>query len=339
MTLFTSSETMMKPKISVLMPVFNNEKTISEAIESILNQTFGDFELIIINDGSTDKSDELIKMHEDKRIVYSSFQDNLGLVPRLNFGLNKAKGEFIARMDGDDIADANRLQKQLQIMTLNKEIGVCGTFIKYFGEYNGYWHPPVSHDEISANLILGSTICHPTVMIRQSVLEKNKIFYEDVYNRAEDYHLWWKLSKVTILCNLDIELLHYRVSSNQVSTIYNDAQSIQKKQIQKEIIKELIFLENGEFDLFFNPENKQLNTKMEVDLIFNIAHRINQANMNKNVFDHSSLKGVIAIILLEHFKTLSNLKIYFYFKLFRLQYWKYYSLRMHGGVIKEALKF
>lgn len=122
------------PKVSVVMPAYNAEKYIGESIKSILNQTFIDFEFIIINDGSRDRTKEIILSYSNDRIVYLENEINSGIVVTLNKGLEYATGEYIARMDADDIAVAERLEKQIEFMEENKDVGVLGTGICIFGE-------------------------------------------------------------------------------------------------------------------------------------------------------------------------------------------------------------
>ena len=121
-------------KISVLMPAYNAEKYIGEAIESILNQTYKDFEFIIINDGSIDRTEDIILSYDDPRIIYLKNKENSGIVASLNNGLKQAKGQYVARMDADDISLPTRFEKQLQYMESNQHIFVLGTSLILFGE-------------------------------------------------------------------------------------------------------------------------------------------------------------------------------------------------------------
>ncbi len=124
----------MNPKVTVLMPVYNAEKYLKTAIESILKQTFSDFELLIINDGSTDGSEEIIRSFNDKRIRLFNNEQNLGIIKTLNKGLNLAKGEYIIRMDADDISLPDRLELQVKYMEENPGIGISGTQARIFGD-------------------------------------------------------------------------------------------------------------------------------------------------------------------------------------------------------------
>lgn len=206
------------PKISVVMPAYNAEKYIREAIDSILNQTFNDFEFIIINDGSTDNTKKIIKSYNDSRIVYLENEKNSGIVYTLNKGLEYAKGEYIARMDSDDIAICTRLEKQFNYLELHNNIGVLGTGIEIFGNQIKSENKVFSTnpEELKVDLIFASCIAHPTVMIRKVLIERYNIRYDELPG-IEDYALWWKLSKITQISTLPDILLRYRVHKNQIT--------------------------------------------------------------------------------------------------------------------------
>lgn len=209
-----------KPLISVIMSAYNSGKYISEAIESILNQTLKDFEFIIINDASTDKTSEIIKRYarKDKRIIVIGSNKNIGLTKSLNIGLRKAKGKYIARMDADDISLLERLQVQYNLLEENKEIFLCGSsslIIDNHGKVITKFQPKFTEpDKIKNALKNTNCITHPTIMFRN---EKNK-FYRDKFRYAQDYDFYLCLltSKKSIL-NLSEHLLKYRISSGSIS--------------------------------------------------------------------------------------------------------------------------
>ncbi len=134
----------MKPPIMIFIAnlVYNCEKYLKEAIESILNQTFSDFEFLIINDASIDNSDDIILSYKDERIKYVKNEENLGVSRTLNKGIQIARGTYIARMDSDDISITTRLERQYNFMTNHKEVGICGTWARIFGLQDGKLHPP-----------------------------------------------------------------------------------------------------------------------------------------------------------------------------------------------------
>ena len=127
----------MKPLVSIILPVFNSEEFLSESISSIINQTYDHFELIIIDDASTDKSSNLIKSFKDSRVIYIKNERNLGIASSLNIGIKKAKGKYLARMDDDDISEPKRLDKQVRFMEENTSCGLLGTYAKLIGNKTG----------------------------------------------------------------------------------------------------------------------------------------------------------------------------------------------------------
>jgi len=209
---------MEKVCISVVMPVYNAEKYLKTSIESILNQTFSNFEFIIINDGSTDRSLEIIQRYakKDDRIKVIS-RENKGIVRSLNEGIKAAKGKYIARMDADDIAYSERFEKQVSFLEDNLEYGIVASFVEIFGdaydlEYNKFVERNHNKEDFEFIDLLcgGFSICHPTVIIKKELFNKYG-YYCEKYKYCEDLELWirFMLNGVKIK-NLPIVLLKYR---------------------------------------------------------------------------------------------------------------------------------
>ncbi|WP_318466410.1 glycosyltransferase family 2 protein [Photobacterium leiognathi] len=225
--------------ITVLLPAYNAEKYIHRAINSILNQTFTNFELIIINDGSTDLTRKIVENYTDQRIRLINIQNNIGLINALNLGLNLANRKYIARLDADDICLPTRFEKQIEFLEKNSEYVACGTGIINFNETSeSYMQYPETDEEIRVALhFFERNICHPTVMIRTSALNKHNIRYRKEYKYAEDYKLWIELSKIGKLHNLKDGLVKYHRHQNQVSVKYYPQQIA----ISREIVTELLY--------------------------------------------------------------------------------------------------
>ena len=207
------------PKISVLMPVYNSEIYLREAIDSILNQTFRDFEFIIIDDGSTDSSPDIIRSYSDPRIRFYLNERNMGVAATLNRGLDLATGEYIARMDSDDISLPERFEKQIRYLDRHPSVGICGCSILIFedgkvGKLCVYAH---SNGQICADMIFNSAFAHPSVMLRKSVLDVNDLRYDCNYEKAEDYELWVRILQHSRGVNISEPLLRYRHHSFQVT--------------------------------------------------------------------------------------------------------------------------
>ncbi len=194
--------------VSVVMPVYNAAPYLASAIDSILNQTHTNFEFIIINDGSSDNSANIISSYQDKRIVFVSFEEQKGIVAALNFGLSIAKGEFVARMDADDESLNNRFDLQLEYLIAHPEVGVLGT--QYIGVNGKSRLLPITHDAIVWHLLNASPFVHPSIMFRSSFLKEFHIKYNPGFQFAEDLALWVEVSSKTKLANLSIPLIKYR---------------------------------------------------------------------------------------------------------------------------------
>lgn len=207
-------------KVSIILPVYNAEKTINDSIKSIVEQTFKDWELIVINDGSTDNTENVILSFKDYRINYIKNDCNKGLIYTLNRGLNISKGEYIARMDADDISLSSRIEKQVIFMDSHPDIIVCGTQIEYFGtKQTSYFKLkfPTRDKELKEMLAFATCFAHPTVVIRKNVLTSNKVQYNPVFKNAEDYNMWIDLMPFGKFANLSETLLKYRISDTQIS--------------------------------------------------------------------------------------------------------------------------
>lgn len=224
------------PKISVVMSVYNRPEYAKTAVESILNQTFSNFELIIFDNGSTDNTAEIIENFaiNDDRIVFIKNSKNINYTLNLIKGFELAKGEYIARMDDDDISMPERLERQSEYLDKHPEIAVLGTFINTFGDAAAKsWVNISDPDEIEVAMNFFNPICHPTVMIRKSFLKKYDLKYNVKELYAEDYCLW----KDVILCggkiaNLPIKLLNYRCHKKS-STLSSKTAKIQDKSAER----------------------------------------------------------------------------------------------------------
>lgn len=225
--------------ISVLLSVFNAEDYIERAIDSILAQTYSDFELLIINDGSTDGTKALVENYNDPRIFFIDLPQNVGLINALNYGLDLAERKYIARMDADDICLPNRFEKQVAFLEDNPDYVACGSSIINFNETTeSYMRYPETHEQIKVALhFFERNICHPTVMIRKSAMDDHNIRYRKNYAYAEDYSLWFDLIKVGKLHNLKQGLLKYYRHQDQVSAKYYPEQIELSKRIVTEQLR------------------------------------------------------------------------------------------------------
>lgn len=210
-----------KPLVSVLMCVFNAENYLDEAIESILQQTFSDFEFIILDDGSKDNSLKIIQKHaaRDRRIRVIS-RENRGIIPSRNELLAESKGEYVAVMDADDIALPNRFNLQVQYLRSHQEVlGVGGNYhvIDSKGRFLTTFSLPETNDEIQKMMLVGHTaILHPTSMFRSNAI-KAIGGYDPDYHLVEDLDLWLRLGEKGQIANLNVPVLKYRLHGNSIS--------------------------------------------------------------------------------------------------------------------------
>lgn len=213
-----------KINVSVVMGVYNCEHYLKEAIKSILSQSFTEIELIIVNDGSTDCSLQVMESFSDPRIIILQNNVKKGLSYSLNRAIKISRGKYIARMDADDISLPERLIKQFRFMELNYEVGACGTWaytIDNYGEVIGSLKSPTG-SKIKNEYWKPSPIIHPTAMIRTSIV--SRLLYDDSLPYAQDYDLWFRIRTVAKLDNLPEKLMKYRVHPKSITTEYRDSQ-------------------------------------------------------------------------------------------------------------------
>lgn len=202
--------------ISVIMPVYNCALYVAEAVQSILNQTYTNFELIIIDDNSTDGTKDTVKSFSDNRIRFIKKPKNTGYPKSLNMGIDVSCGELIARMDGDDISNINRFDEQVKFLEMNPDIAVCGSWYRIISTDELIKYPQ-EHEEIKIALLDYCALGHPTIMLRKCFLSKHHLRYDETLEPAEDYDLWTRIAALGKLANIPKVLLNYRVHSNQVS--------------------------------------------------------------------------------------------------------------------------
>lgn len=233
-----------EPTISVIMSVYKEPiEWLRLSIKSILKQTFTDFEFIIICDNPLyTEGISILKEYamSDRRIILIFNETNIGLTKSLNKGLVISKGKYIARMDADDISLPVRFERQYDYMESHPYVIVLGTNIKYIGK--GAWHKfndffSLTNEAIRAQMLFDNALVHPSVFIRKSVLDKNKIKYDESYRHSQDYRLWEQLMEYGEFANLPDKLLNYRISPNQITSSRTDSQSISADIIRSRLQK------------------------------------------------------------------------------------------------------
>jgi glycosyltransferase involved in cell wall biosynthesis len=209
------------PLVSVILPVYNAERFLRTAIESILNQTYRNLELIIVNDCSRDGSLSIaLEMaSRDKRVRVLSNPENIKLSRSLNRAIESSKGMYLARMDADDVSSPLRIERQVRVLEENQEIAIVGcniAIIDETGQRIGHRNYYSSDDEIRKKIFFFSPFCHPAIMIRKQIIDQTGA-YDHSYNPAEDYELYFRLGKMGKFHNIDEELFTYRIVSDSMT--------------------------------------------------------------------------------------------------------------------------
>lgn len=292
-----------KPEISVIMPVYNSENFLSISIDSILKQSFKNFEFIIINDGSTDNSEKIILSYlkKDQRIIYIKNPRNKGISKSLNIGIKKSKGNFICRMDADDISHFKRLEIQKNFLQKNPHIGVCGSYIQvlFKKKYIKYKYP-VNSDDCYAALLFSNPVPHPASMFKKEIISNNKLSYnnKNLYG-CEDYEFWQKLSEFTNFFNIPSYLYVYRDLSDSLSKRgkknINKRFSFYSNVYKKFLILLKIKLTKYNVQVHYDLSDNQLLSKSTYSFIQFQRYLINILLQNRKykIFNHRSLKKII----------------------------------------------
>ena len=296
---------MSNPEITVVMSVYNAELYLDDSITSILEQTYRNFEFIIINDGSTDHSLSIIKkyMHLDDRIVLIS-RENKGLIVSLNDGLKLAKGKYVARMDADDVSLKNRFKEQIEFM-VKDNIDICGSSVQLFNDEGDIkiWRYPVLDQDIKFTLLFTCSFAHPSVMIRKKVFKNLK--YKNYIN-SEDYKLWTDAALSAFkMGGIDKVLLNYRCHEEQVSyknSIMQKEQTFKISNFYVSQIRELAAVHNTYKNIRQGVSSEDLNRLYRS---FNVHRKEN------NVSDKYFLKFIRYILNISNSYNLGSFIAYY----------------------------
>ncbi len=323
------------PLVTVLMPVYNAEKFVAAAIQSILDQTFPDFELLVIDDGSTDNSAAIIKSFRDDRIVYTKNETNLKLITTLNKGLELANGKYIVRLDADDLATETRIQDQVEFMEANPKVGLSGTWYEAFGSVSSIGKNPISNAEIRYMSFYQCPIIHPSTIFRTSVIRENNLRYNMGFPHAEDYELWGQFAEVSELANIPKALLKYRVHENNISKLQNETQKYNSYRIKKQLFQKVgVTASDHDLDLF-QKMNHQVNILKltELDRLGVLISKMLEGNVESQYLDQAWFADLLRK---KWFETCEN-HSYYGFSVWKL-YWKYQSIRFGLNQLKGTFK-
>lgn len=238
-----------KPQVSVLIPVYNSEASIGETIDSVLGQTFPDFELLLLDDGSKDRTAEIIAGYTDHRIKYTLCPHDF--VNTLNRGIELAEGKYIALLDHDDLMMPERLKTQYEYMESHPEVAVCGGYMQAFGWYSRVMRVPLAYSDILKAMVFDNPVMNPSAFIRKCVLEEYGIRYSHGYSFAADLKLWTDIIRVGKIVNLPEIMTRYRTSPEQTSIKYQAAMEEASERIHLEMVE--YFLDLVKEDSVYYP--------------------------------------------------------------------------------------
>ncbi len=282
-------------KISIILPVYNCEGYIHQSIDSILAQSYQNFELIIFNDASTDSTLDIINTYKDSRIRLINSPENKGYVAHLNHGLNIARGKYIARMDADDVCMPDRLKKQISFLEQNPNYDICGTWVEPIGASNdkNIWKLPSTHNSIIIHQFFYNTaLAHPTVMLRKSFVDEHNLRYNHNFMPAEDYELWTRISKLTKFKNISTPLLKYRQHPHQISQVKKDQKQAALKKIRSAQLQLLdIIPTQEELDISLIISNRKFShlSNHLID-VKRWLTKLHESNQKLGMFDQFSFK-------------------------------------------------
>ena len=238
----------MHPTVSILMPVYKTSQYLREAVDSMLSQTFTDFELIVLNDCSPDNAEDILDEYTDPRIVRYLGEKNVGLANVLNVGMRMAKGKYIARMDSDDLSTPNRLEVQVDYLEQHPNIDLCSCGMILFGAKDGKWVRESDPDKVRITALFFSPILHASSIWRKEVFEREGLYFEQEMVPAEDYDLWCRaLAKGLRMVNIPECMYLYRIHANQ-ATGNTERTSRKEREVQERFLH-AIYPDAGENEI------------------------------------------------------------------------------------------
>ena len=300
----------MHPVISIIMPSYNAEKYLREAMDSILTQSFQDFEFLIINDGSTDSTEEIILSYSDSRINYVKNETNIKLIASLNKGFKLAKGKYITRMDADDISLPERLEKQVNFMEKHPEIGISGGQMEIFGSAIGDTDYPLSHDKCIVRLLDQTCFSNNLFIIRNELVKKHNFQFNKEYLHVEDYKFYTDVLQKIKGANLPDILTKYRKHDDSVTSVYFPVAFKNRHMVRVEHLMKLTDFSKEKAEQFYDRLSfSRLRSIKSVRKLLIEKYKEEENYLNKVIFDRiwykdalyeveNSLKGVFSYSLI-----------------------------------------
>ncbi|MEM8523937.1 MAG: glycosyltransferase family A protein [Bacteroidota bacterium] len=335
------------PLISVLTPAYNREKYIGEAIESVQAQAIADWEIIIVDDGSTDKTIEIVRAYqaEDQRIILLQNPQNLGISATRNHGLRQIKGKYVAMLDSDDVFLPNKFQRQIEFLEAHPEIGVLGTWAQHIGRSNRQFTPEELDGQLRARSLYRCPLVHSSTIIRTSVIEAGNIRYNENYPASNDYDFWVKALPYAKFHNLQEHLVQYRKHDQNISVTNRSDQKKYRVASSRLAFKNVLDweIEEKAHESLFNVLTIAAIKLQEVTSIeATLTELLERASQHPDL-DLNYLKRAIFKKFMDAFQNVnlpSNQRLQF---IRRHQVWKYLPLKTYAGtygklVMKEILR-
>jgi glycosyltransferase involved in cell wall biosynthesis len=291
---------MSRPQISIVMSVYNSRRFIDQAVESVLEQSFEDFEFIIIDDGSSDDSMDIVRSYGDERIRIIENEGNLGLTASLNRGIESARGDYIARIDADDVWVNYKLDVQIDYMKINPGVGVCGTLANIIdekGEIIRKTNFPARHKAIIWSMIFVNPISHSSVMAKTELTKKNR--YNENIKKSQDYELWSRLSPQTRINNIPERLVSLRRHSETISNTQSGEQLSFALKIANDHICRIFghdFRRDG-FEIFISGKANTITELYSAKDFINRAYKEFLIKYNPDSAEKSEIKREYAVRL------------------------------------------
>ncbi len=295
------------------MPVHNAEEFLKNSVDSILNQSLSDFELIVWDDASTDNSLKILKSFDEPRIKVYNNHAQLGLPATLNKALEVSTGKYIARMDADDIASPDRLEKQVNFLRKHPEISITGSFIQTFGESNEIWKYPTDPSYLKAYLLFDCGIAHPSIMMRKDHMITYNLTYNETFTYSQDYELWERASQNVAITNIPAVLLKYRIT-NSCNDKSNYLRTIRSRALNR------LGIEASKEDLDYHGRLNTWNHPVDLQNLIKLTiwvNRLEDANTAKKVYDTKVFEKVLFdCCWMPHFRNIKqfNFKLYSFVK-------------------------
>lgn len=282
--------------ISVALPVYNAELYIGECLENLLAQTYRNIEIVLIDDCSTDRTAEVVAEYKDSRIRYFKNEQNLGIVHTLNKAYKLCRGEYIARMDADDLCSCDRLEKQVNLLEINPNVGMVACDLELFGARTGIVRYSAESEIIQCRLLFSLQMAHNAWLFRRELIEKYGLAYRDEYRYAEDWDFLVRASRVTKFSNVLEPLVKYRIFPQQSSQIHRQAQKRAADQVAKDQLAHIgLELTDEEFAVYrqYFGSGEKLLSKAQMQMLINVLRKLQKANETVGFYQTDALNRVV----------------------------------------------